>query len=110
MERTPTIDSGAEHESRLLALSPDLLGAVGFDGALKLLNPAWSRALGRGEEELVGIPFLELVQEDDRPATARVIERLRHGGTVADFTCRLVRADGGYVFVLWSGHGSPEYA
>src|SRR4051812_30684315 len=50
MEGLPTTEArSAAHESQLLALSPDLLGAVGYDGLLKLHNPAWARSLGMSE-------------------------------------------------------------
>ena len=51
-------------EARLLALSIDLLGAAGFDGYLKLHNPAWNRALGYSDEELATTPYIDLIHPD----------------------------------------------
>src|SRR5437868_2540630 len=51
MDRRPAPNLLAvAHEERLVSLSPDLLGAAGFDGYVKFVNPAWERR--RLEEEL----------------------------------------------------------
>ena len=43
-------------EARLFALSLDLLGLAGFDGYLKLVNPAWESVLGWTEDEIYAQP------------------------------------------------------
>jgi PAS domain S-box-containing protein len=95
-------------EARLLALSIDLLGAAGFDGYLKLHNPAWNRSLGYSDEELATTPYIDLVHPDDRPAARAVIERLAKGGTTVEFVCRIRRRDGAWRHILWSGQGAPD--
>jgi PAS domain S-box-containing protein len=97
-------------EARLLALSIDLLGAAGFDGYLKLFNPAWSRTLGYDDDELATTPYIELIHPDDQPATRSVIERLAGGGNAIEFVCRIRRRDGMWRHILWSGQGAPEDA
>ena len=57
-------------EARLFALSLDLLGLAGFDGYLKLVNPAWESVLGWTAEEIYARPYLEIVHPDDRERTA----------------------------------------
>jgi len=107
MDSTPsTMDSPAAHESRLLALSPDLLGALGFDGTLKLVNPAWSRLLGWPTARLLSTPYLDLVHPDDRELTAAAEQRLRSGERVDEFSCRLLRADSDSRCILWSAQVS----
>lgn len=106
MERTPTIDLTTDHESRLLALSPGLLAAAGLDGRLAVVNPGWSRALGRPAEDLVGSAFLELVHPEDAEPASRMLERLRAGGEVSGHACRLLHADGTERLVVFSGLGS----
>lgn len=110
MDDLSTMHPMAAHESRLLSLSPDLLGAGGVDGYLKLFNPAWTHALGWTDEQLRTTPYLELVHPEDREETKRVIEGLVAGGTVDEFVCRVLRADGTDRFIVWSGHGSPADA
>ena len=95
-------------EARLLALSIDLLGAAGFDGYLKLHNPAWNRTLGYGDEELATTPYIDLIHPDDQAAARAVIERMASGGTTIEFVCRIRRSDGSWRHILWSGQGAPE--
>src|SRR5436190_1287588 len=95
-------------EARLLALSIDLLGAAGFDGYLKLHNPAWSRTLGYDDHELATTPYIELIHPDDQPAARAVIDRMANGGTTIEFVCRIRRRDGMWRHILWSGQGAPD--
>jgi PAS domain S-box-containing protein len=95
-------------EARLLALSIDLLGAAGFDGYLKLHNPAWNRTLGYDDDELATTPYIDLIHPDDQPAARAVIDRMANGGTAIEFVCRIRRRDGMWRHILWSGQGAPE--
>jgi PAS domain S-box-containing protein len=95
-------------EARLLALSIDLLGAAGFDGYLKLHNPAWNRSLGYDDDELATTPYIDLIHPDDQDAARSVIERMAEGGTTIEFVCRIRRRDGMWRHILWSGQGVPE--
>jgi PAS domain S-box-containing protein len=97
-------------EARLLALSIDLLGAAGFDGFLKLHNPAWNRSLGYDDDELATTPYVDLIHPDDQEAARAVIDRMADGGTTIEFVCRIRRRDGTWRHILWSGRGAPEDA
>ncbi len=106
-EGSSAITETATHESRLLALSPDLLGAAGFDGYFKQTNPAWS-SLGYSDEQLRATPYIDFVHPSDREGVGATVAELAQGGRVDEFSCRLRRADGEYRWLLWSAHGSPE--
>jgi PAS domain S-box-containing protein len=95
-------------EARLLALSIDLLGAAGFDGYLKLHNPAWNHTLGYDDDELAATPYLDLIHPEDQAAARSVIERMTGGGTTIEFVCRIRRKDGTWRHILWSGQGSLD--
>jgi PAS domain S-box-containing protein len=95
-------------EARLLALSIDLLGAAGFDGYLKLHNPAWNRALGYEDDELAETPYIDFIHSDDQDAARAVIERMAGGASTIEFVCRIRRKDGMWRHILWSGQGAPE--
>src|SRR4051795_12497908 len=95
-------------EARLLALSIDLLGAAGFDGYLKLHNPAWNRSLGYDDDELATTPYIDLVHPDDQDAVRSVTELMAQGGTTTEFVCRIRRRDGTWRHILWSAQGAPE--
>ena len=93
--------SAAEREG-LFRLSRDLFAVASFDGFLKSVNPAWSRILGRPDEELLSRPFAEIIHPDDLSATAEVVEKLSSGEPVHQFHVRLLRADGSPVEFAWS--------
>src|SRR3954469_12116485 len=95
-------------EARLLALSIDLLGAAGFDGYLKLHNPAWNRSLGYDDDELATTPYIDLIHPEDQDAARTVIEAMAEGGTTIEFVCRIRRRDGMWRHILWSGQGAPQ--
>jgi PAS domain S-box-containing protein len=95
-------------EARLLTLSIDLLGAAGFDGYLKLHNPAWNRTLGWEDDELESVPYLEFVHPDERDAAREVIAQMEAGGSTVEFLCRIRRKDGVWRHILWSGQGAPD--
>jgi PAS domain-containing protein len=59
-------------------LSPDLLCISGFDGYFRRVNPAAERTLGYTAEELLSIPWWDLIHPDDR---ARTREGCRRPGT-----------------------------
>jgi PAS domain S-box-containing protein len=95
-------------EARLLTLSIDLLGAAGFDGYLKLHNPAWNRTLGWDDDELASVPYLEFVHPEERDAARDVIAQMEAGGSTVEFLCRVRRKDGVWRQILWSGQGAPD--
>jgi PAS domain S-box-containing protein len=101
--------AAAERES-LFKLSRDLFGIANFDGYLLSVNPAWSRILGRSDDDLLRYPFSEIIHPDDLPATGDVVARLSSGEAVHQFHVRLLKADGTPVQFAWSAvpDGSPN--
>jgi PAS domain S-box-containing protein len=93
--------SAAEREG-LFRLSRDLFCVAGFDGYLKSVNPAWSRILGRTDEDLLTKPFSEIIHPDDLPTTADVVTKLGRGEPVHQFHVRLLKVDGEPVQFAWS--------
>ena len=91
----------AERE-RLFEMTRDLFGVATLDGYLKTVNPAWSRALDRSDEELLSAPFSEIIHPDDLTTTADVVAALSRGEAVHQFQVRLVKADGEAVAFAWS--------
>jgi len=100
--------STAERE-RLFEMTRDLFGIATYDGYLKIINPAWSRLLGRPDQELLAKPFSEIIHPDDLGATGDVIEALRRGEPAHQFHVRLLKADGEAVSLAWSAvSGGPD--
>jgi PAS domain S-box-containing protein len=93
---------------RLFELSLDALWIAGFDGYLKLANPALERMLGYTQEELLSRPFIERVHPDDRESVDAVLAQLAAGKDIVGFECRQLCADGSVRFLAWSTRTAPE--
>ncbi|MBU6450311.1 MAG: PAS domain S-box protein [Cyanobacteria bacterium REEB67] len=84
-------------------LSRDLFCISSVDGYFKKINFAWVDKTGYSEEELLSIPFLDLVHPDDREATIARMAILADGMPVANFENRYICKDGSIIWLLWSG-------
>jgi PAS domain S-box-containing protein len=93
--------AAAERE-RFFAMSRDLFAVATFDGYLTSINPAWSAVLGRRDEELLTIPFAEIIHPDDLARTGEVVATLQRGAPVHQFHVRLLRANGKPIAFAWS--------
>jgi PAS domain S-box-containing protein len=93
---------------QLFDLSLDAFCIAGFDGYLKLANPAFERMLGYTQEELRARPFFDKIHPDDREAARAVLAELAAREHVAGFECRHVCADGSVRWLDWNTHSRPE--
>jgi len=101
--------SSAERD-RLFGMTRDLFGVATFDGYLKTINPAWSSVLERPHDQLIAMPFSEIIHPDDLAATAAVVETLMSGEPVHQFHVRLLKADGTPVSFAWSAVPDDDVA
>lgn len=88
--------------NRVWEMSRDLFATVGFDGRLKIINPAWETTFGRDQASLLATPFRDTVHPDDKAAVAATMERLRRGDTVTRFEDRIRHADGSWRWISWT--------
>jgi len=102
------LQTAQRQRDRIFEMSRDLFAVATFDGYLKAINPAWSRYLGRSSEELLAIPFANIIHPDDLAATSDVITRLLRDEPVHQFLVRLLHADGSAISFAWSA--TPEGA
>jgi PAS domain S-box-containing protein len=93
---------------RLFELSLDAFCIAGFDGYLKLVNPAFARILGYTQEELLARPFMDNVHPDDRESVRAVLGELAAGNDIVGFECRQVCADGSVRWLEWNTRTQPE--
>jgi len=84
-------------------LSPDLLCEATMEGYFRRVSRSFTSELGYTEVELLSIPFMELVHEDDRNETERVMELLvEQDKSVAFFHNRYQCKDGHYIMLSWN--------
>jgi PAS domain S-box-containing protein len=96
------VEARTRERDRIFELSQDLFAVAGYDGFLKVVNPAWETVLGRSREELLSRPFSNIVHPDDHVAAGRIIAALQSGETLQRFEDRLIRSDGSVIWVSWT--------
>jgi PAS domain S-box-containing protein len=99
----------AENElERFFTLSLDLLCVATTTGFFLRVNPAFERVLGYGREELLRVPFLDLVHPQDRASTLAELESISDGTHTVALENRYRRRDGSYCWLQWMGIPDPE--
>jgi len=94
--------SEPDEGDRFFSLSLDLLCILGFDGYLKLINPAAEKMLGYAPREMIGQLFIEFVHPDDREATLKEAESIAAGNNSVGFENRWRCRNGSYKWVAWT--------
>ena len=86
----------------------DLFCIAGFDGYLKVLNPAWERTLGWSIGELKSRLWMEFVHPDDQISTENVKSVIIEGHEVFQYENRFLCRDGSFKWLSWNSHPYPE--
>ncbi|MBN1439842.1 MAG: PAS domain S-box protein [Anaerolineales bacterium] len=88
----------------------------GMDRRYRMVNPAFCAITGYGEEELLGMEFLDITHPEDVESSRRVMQDvLEGGGRTVRFAKRYVRKDGGTVWadvssaVVFGADGKPSH-
>lgn len=79
-----------------------MLSTAGFDGHLKVVNPAFEAILGQTSAELTSRPYLDFVHPDDVESTLDEGARLAAGNDSSSFENRHRCKDGTYRWIRWS--------
>ena len=87
---------------RLWQHAPDLLCVVGFDGALRQVNPRWEALLGWSDADVLGRSLVELVHPDDRSALLALADHVTRGASIGAYECRVRCRDGSYRSFSWN--------
>jgi PAS domain S-box-containing protein len=102
-ELTQTLEARVEERTlerdRIWNLSPDLIGVLQRDGALRSVNPAWSDLLQMPAESLLGRALADFVAPEDQPALRRALEA---GAATGLMDLRLSDAKGGWRRLNWT--------
>ncbi|MGE9743831.1 PAS domain S-box protein [Bdellovibrio bacteriovorus] len=91
----------------LFELSNDMIGVFGEDWRPTKLNNVWSEVLGWSHEELMQIPFNELIHPEDVKNIVSRYEKIRKGDVLRNFLLRYRCKDGHYKFLSWNYQFDP---
>ncbi|MBN2750722.1 MAG: PAS domain S-box protein [Bacteroidales bacterium] len=86
---------------KIFTHSVDMLAIAGYDGYLKVINPAWERTLGWTQQELLSKPWVQFVHPDDVEATENAKVNIIDGNEVYHFENRCLCKDGTYKWLSW---------
>ena len=107
-ERTAELRRSQQETDRFFTLSLHMLCIAGPDGFFKRVSPVVHSTLGYTEEELLAIPYIELVHPEDVPATLLELGRLAAGTPTLYFENRLRTKAGDYKLLSWSCQPAPD--
>lgn len=93
--------------AKVLEFSLDVICTVDEAGRFAQMSPASAELWGYSPAELVGIPYSELLPEEDRPPSSAVAAEVMSGKTIRTFQNRYRRKDGRLVDMMWSAAWSP---
>lgn len=80
-----------------------------ISGRFVQVNPAYAGLLGYSEEEMLAIPYMDLLHPQDRPSTSEAIDRqMETVHQIAGLVTRMRCADGGYRWLEWNSITGPD--
>ncbi|NJD90950.1 MAG: DUF3365 domain-containing protein [Geobacter sp.] len=85
----------------LINSSADIMVIADPNGCFKKVNPACTRVLGYGAEEMLTKPFIDFVHPDDRQATLDEMTRQMQCGHTINFENRYLCKDGSVRYLSW---------
>lgn len=82
-------------------LVPDMVCIASTEGYFKKINRAWEAVLGYTQEEMLKVPFLDLIHPDDLSATLGEVKKQIAGESTINFINRYRCNDGSYCWLEW---------
>lgn len=96
------------HLGSLFAAMPDMVCIASTDGYFRRLSSSWEQVLGYSLDELLSIPYRELIHPDDREPTRLEVERQLAGCSTAHFVNRYRTKDGRYLWLEWNASPADD--
>src|ERR1700722_3781883 len=97
------VEEKTRERDRIWSVSQDLLLVANRNGVWRTVNPAWTRALGWSEAELLNRTSEWLEHPDDHGITHAKARELGARETTVRFESRLRHKDGAYRWFSWMG-------
>jgi PAS domain S-box-containing protein len=97
------VEEKTRERDRIWNVSQDLLVVADLDGIWQTVNPAWTRALGWSEAELLNRTSQWLEHPDDGGTARGHFGKLAAGETTVRFESRFRHKDGTYRWLSWTG-------
>jgi two-component system, sensor histidine kinase and response regulator len=99
----------AQEGDRFFELSMDMLAVASTrEGRWMRVNPAFTRILGWSEEDMLEMPFLDIVHPDDLSRSEEATALLASGQPLTRFEHRVRCHDGSYRWIAWNSVPYPE--
>jgi PAS domain S-box-containing protein len=92
---------------QLFKLLPVPICTGTLDGWFIKINPAWGKTLGYSDDELLAMPFFDLIHPDDLAGTMTELRAQAGGGKLAHYVTRYQAKDGAYHWFDWTA--SPAW-
>jgi PAS domain S-box-containing protein len=83
-----------KEREQFFTLSLELFCLVGLDGNFIQVNPAFSLVLGYNPKELIGFPYMNIIETDDHRIVDDAIVRLNSGELIQDLEFRVRTKNG----------------
>jgi PAS domain S-box-containing protein len=96
------LEDRTRERDRIWNVSEDLLAVGNFAGYFISFNPAWTRVLGWGEDEIRSMHVDQLRHPDDSSIAVEVRKRLAEGVPTVRMENRFRCKDGSYRWIYWT--------
>lgn len=91
-----------EDYNQIFNTAPDIICMIDFEGSFKRINPAGSKLLGYSEDELLNMPYSELVFPDDRKKFENQIKEYSQRDYASNIVHRVLTRSGEIVWLDWN--------
>lgn len=91
-----------EDYNQIFKTAPDIISIIDFEGSFKRINPAGCTLLGYTEDELLNMPYSELVYPADRSKFENQIKKYSQSESLSNITHRVVTRSGEVVWLDWN--------
>ncbi|MDF2437787.1 MAG: bacterio-opsin activator [Bacteroidota bacterium] len=91
----------AKEQDLFFEVSLDMLCIAGLDGYYKKISRSFTRTLGYTEQELLSMPFIDFVVQEDSSNTDNILTELKNGISTLNFQNRFKCKDGRIIWLEW---------